>query len=178
MTCIVGIVENEKVTIGCDSAGVDGLSLTVRDDKKIFRNGEFLIGFTSSFRMGQLLQYKLDPPKHHPDDDTFKYMVTEFIEAVRTCLKDGGFAEKEKEAEAGGTFLVGYKNRLFKIQGDYQVGESSHKFDACGCGEELALGSLVTSKDQSPEKRIKEALKAAETFSAGVAAPFHIETLT
>ena len=33
--------------------------------KKVFHNGEFIMGFTDSFRMGQLLQYKLQIPPQH-----------------------------------------------------------------------------------------------------------------
>ena len=68
MTCIVGLVHEGVVYIGGDSAGVAGLSLVVRADEKVLRNGDFLMGFTTSFRMGQLLRYKLDPPRRHPDD--------------------------------------------------------------------------------------------------------------
>lgn len=55
MTCIVGLVENNKVYIGGDSAGVAGLSLMKRADEKVFKKDEFIFGFTSSFRMGQLI---------------------------------------------------------------------------------------------------------------------------
>src|SRR3546814_9779502 len=77
-----------------------------------------------SFRMGQLLAHSFQPPKWHDDYDVYEYMVRDFVEAVRNCLKSGGFATREKEAEAGGTFLVGFKGRLFEIADDYQVGES------------------------------------------------------
>ena len=64
MTCIVGLVHEGTVFIGGDSAGVAGLSLVVRADEKVFRNGDFLMDFTTSFRMGQLLRYNPDsPPK-------------------------------------------------------------------------------------------------------------------
>ena len=75
MTCIVGLVHEGVVYIGGDSAGVAGLSLTVRADEKVFRNSDFLMGFTTSFRMGQLLRYSLKPPRRHPDDDIHQYMV-------------------------------------------------------------------------------------------------------
>lgn len=52
MTCIVGIVDNGKVYMGADSLGVGGLSKRVRKDPKLFRVGEFVFGYTSSFRMG------------------------------------------------------------------------------------------------------------------------------
>ena len=39
MTCIVGLVHEGVVYIGGDSAGVGGMSLTVRADEKVFQNG-------------------------------------------------------------------------------------------------------------------------------------------
>ena len=177
MTCIVGIAEAGKVWIGGDSAGGDSrYGLVVRSDRKVFRNGAFIFGFTSSFRMGQLLAFKLKPPKRHPDDNLMEWMTTEFIDEVRKTLKEGGYAKKDKEEESGGTFLVGCEGRLFVIHSDYQVGESSHGFDAVGCGDMIALGSLYATPATDPKERLLLALRAAETFSAGVRAPFHIET--
>ena len=108
MTCIVGVVHKGTVWIGGDSAGVDeSFGSSARSDAKIFQNGPYLMGFTSSFRMGQLLAYAFDPPKPHDDDDLMRFMVTDFINEARHCLLNGGFAEKKDEVETGGTFLVG-----------------------------------------------------------------------
>lgn len=175
MTAIAGFCDGGKVWIGGDSAGVAGLDLTVRADSKVFRNGDFLFGFTSSFRMGQLLRYKFQPPKQH-DQETYAFMVTAFIDAVRDCLKAGGYAEKEKEAERGGCFLVGYRGRLFRIGSDYQVGEPLDGYDAVGCGDNLSLGSLFATKGMEPQRRMEIALQAAERHSAGVRGPFVMES--
>lgn len=181
MTAIVGLIGDGQIYMGADSAGTDGwLRQVSRADKKVFKRKGMLFGFTSSFRMGQLLQYKLDIPLHDPDKDTFAYMVENFVEAVRTCLKAGGYARKDNEKEEAGTFLVGYKERLFRVDSDYQVGESTGNYDTCGCGSELALGSLYATakiKSMKPRQRVLGALAAAQEFSAGVRAPFHIEVL-
>lgn len=183
MTCIVALKDNGRVFMGADSAGVGGYSRSNRMDPKIYRVGSMLIGFTTSFRMGQLLGYSLTPPHHHADVAIEKYVATVFITAVRDCLKAGGWAEKEKEQEKGGTFLVAYKARIFEIHSDYQVGERAEPYNAVGCGEDLALGSLYTSGISriddavKPRDRIMMALQAAATFSAGVYAPFLIEEL-
>ena len=179
MTCIVGLVDKGQVFIGGDSAGVNTarLSLVVRNDRKVFRNGDFVMGFESSFRMGQLLAFNFDPPKPRVGIDVMTYMVTDFIDAARARMKEGGFARVKEAAEEGGTFLVGYSGRLFHISDDFQVGESSHGFDACGCGDLIALGSLRSTRTWTdPGARVKEALECAETFSAGVRAPFFFET--
>jgi len=174
MTCIVGLVHDGKVLIGGDSAGVGGLDLQLRADQKVWAKDGYAFGFTTSFRMGQLLRYSLHLPKRHPDTDLMQYMVTEFIEAVRKCLKEGGFATKKEDAETGGTFLVGTAGRLFRIDSDYQVGEMTGAFDACGCGESYAKGVLFSNHHLSPNDRVLQALSAAEAMSAGVRGPFHI----
>lgn len=177
MTCIVGFVEGNSVWIGGDSAGVGGYSLSVRADRKVFRNGQMIFGFTSSFRMGQLLRWALTIPDHDPRIDIEKFMTTTFIDAVRECLKSHGCAKKTNEVEEGGTFLVGYKGQLFCIHDDYQVGVSVDGFDAVGCGHEIAKGVLFATPHLLGQERVELALRASEHFSAGVRGPFHHEQL-
>lgn len=172
MTCIVAIAEKGNIWMGADSAGVGGLFLQTRKDPKIYCVGDMLIGFTSSFRMGQVLAYQFNPPNHEKNISIEKYLATVFIDEIRKTYKIAGYAKKESEVESAGTFLLGYRGRIFKILDDYQVAESNQKFDSCGCGVEIALGSLYSTKDLNPKTRILTALKAAESFSAGVRAPF------
>lgn len=181
MTCVVALRHDGVIYMGCDSAGVGGwYSRMKRVDPKIYRVGEMLIGFTTSFRMGQLLGYSLELPKHHADVPIEHWMATDFINAVRRVLKDGGFAEKEKEVEKGGIFLAAYRGRIFEIESDYQVGEREEPYNAVGCGQDLALGALYASERgivTGPRVRVELALEAAAAFSAGVYAPFRIEEL-
>ncbi|MBM2621819.1 hypothetical protein JIG36_40575 [Actinoplanes sp. LDG1-06] len=172
MTAIVGLVEAGAVYIGGDSAGVSGMSLTVRADAKVFRKGPYLFGFTTSFRMGQLIRYSLMLPKPAGDLDAF--MSTTFIDALRDCLKAGGWAAKENDREEGGTFLVGVKGQLYAIYDDYQVAKAADGFAAVGCGEPIALGALHATAHigLEPKRRVLSALEAAERFSAGVRGPF------
>jgi len=181
MTCIVALKTNGgRILMGADSAGVcAGYAFHSRNDPKIYRVGGMLIGFTTSFRMGQLLGYSLSLPAKHDDVSVEKYMATEFIDAVRNCLKTGGWAKKNSEEESGGNFLVAYRGRIFQIFDDYQVSERMEQYDATGCGFELALGSLYTSEGliDNPEIRVRTALQAASSFSAGVSSPFLIKEL-
>lgn len=173
MTCIVGIAEKGKVYLGGDSAGVGGLSITIRSDEKVFKNGQFIMGFTTSFRMGQLLRYKFSPPAQSIGQDDMEYMVVKFIDAVRSCFSNNGFGKMtEKDYNKGGNFLVGYNGVLYNIDSDFQVGIPSTQYDSVGCGTDLALGSLHSTTDKKPQERLKLALEAATAFSAGVAAPY------
>lgn len=142
MTVIVGLAHAGKVYMGGDSAAVEGWNLTLTAAPKVFIRGPFIMGFTSSFRMGQLLEHALTPPEHAPGVHDQTFMVTSFVDAVRSCLKAGGFATKDKEAEAAGTFLVGYRGTLYRVDTDYCVIRPEYQYDACGCGQMIALGSL------------------------------------
>ena len=176
MTCIVGMIDGDDVLIGADSCGGDVKQYVAlhRSDSKVFRRGPFLMGFTSSFRMGQLLRYNLQVPNHPKGMGTHRYMSTCFIDAVRNCLKDGGFAGKKDEVESGGTFLVAYRGKLFSVYSDYQVGEDADGYAAVGCGFAFALGAIHATKGEPAEKRVRKALKAAAKFSAYVMPPFHV----
>lgn len=172
MTCIVGLEDKGLVYIGGDSAGISGLSITVRADEKVFTTGPFIMGFTTSFRMGQLLRYKFDPPNQANGVDDMRYMVTTFIDAVRKCFFDNGFGSKEDNQ--GGTFLVGYKGSLYSIQSDFQVAKPTTGYAAVGCGTDLALGAMFANSKLKPVDRVKNALSAASAFNAGVSPPFTI----
>ncbi|CAJ6179748.1 Uncharacterised protein [Burkholderia pseudomallei] len=175
MTCIVAVKHETGIYMDADSAGVGGWTVWDRLDPKIYRVGPFLIAFTTSYRMGQLLGHSLSVPDHREGVDTFAFMCTTFVDAVRECLKKGGFAHRENEREEGGTFLCAYRGRVFRVESDYQIGESATNFDACGCGQEFALGSLYSTSGMEPEQRVRTALCAAQRFSAGVREPFLIE---
>lgn len=177
MTCIAGVVEGGEVFIGADSAGVDSGSLSIftMTNSKLFRLGEeMLIGYTSSFRMAQLIKYHLEPPIFD-DSDLERQLVTKFIPPLRQCLSEGGFTRKIDGVESGGEFLIGLRGRLFFVDIDFMVGETTHGYGAVGCGMYLALGSLASTKGLPPHGRIIRALEAATLHSAGVRPPFFVD---
>jgi ATP-dependent protease HslVU (ClpYQ) peptidase subunit len=185
MTCIIGFAKEGKVYIGGDSAGVAGYSIQIRGDTKVFRNGPFIMGFTSSFRMGQLLHYVFEPPLHpvmNPDTnpvpmDDMKYMVSVFIPAVRECFKDGGFQKSKDSQDHGGTFIVGYKGQMYEVDGDYQVAKLTDNIASVGCGSDLALGAMYALEHLYPKERIKKSLEIVVHLNSGVRPPFVIEEL-
>jgi ATP-dependent protease HslVU (ClpYQ) peptidase subunit len=180
MTCIVGVTDGKTTWIGGDSLGSNSFSKIVRRDKKVFKlqdTPNAIIGYTSSFRMGQLLMYanNLIDKRDEPDID-HKYLVKTFIPNLIQLFENGGYSRTYSGEKEGGEFLFAYKDKLYKIQSDFQVGESFDNYDACGSGEYFALGSLATTEgsDLTPVERIHKALQAASKFSTGVSAPYYI----
>lgn len=181
MTCVVGLVYQNQVWIGADTAGTNSsLSSARRKDEKVFIREGFIFGFSGSYRAGQLLRWQFSIPNRPKGQGVEEFMNSSFVEGIRSCLKTGGVSEKHYEAEVHrSSFLVGYDKRLFCIEGDYQVGERHEPYNAIGCGDDLALGSMFTTQKalDNPYGRIKMALEAAERFSAGVRRPFTIKMI-
>lgn len=179
MTCIVGLETADGVLLGADSWSDNGWSGERRADEKLFAAGPYVIGFTTSYRMGQLLRYRLALPApvrvhEFSDADLLAFVATEFVDAIRAIFKDGGWGEREKEREKGGAFLVALGGRLFGIEEDHQVMRSAHGYQAVGSGYQLALGSFATSEPLGwePAQRVGAALAAADRHCGGVNGPF------
>lgn len=177
MTCIVACKGESSIVIAGDSAGVAGLNVTIRKDPKVFENGDFCIGFTSSFRMGQILMdTKL--PSNTTGIDDFKFMRTHFVAAIKKAFVKHGFGKEHgDEGHEGGTFIVVFNNTIFEINDDFQVGIPEDRFTSVGSGEEIAKGAMYAALEiygeQNPAIVCEIALKAATRFNAGVRPPFN-----
>lgn len=174
MTCIVGLVHKNKVYIGADSLGSDGFTQEIRIEPKVFKNGDFLIGCTSSFRMIDLLKWKFNPPTLKDGDNVHKFMCTEFVDEIHSLFNENGFSITTEDWKSG-VLLIGVRGRLFKIEEDFQISE--HEYMACGSGAYHAMGAMFCMSRKSPIKDIEKSLESAEFFITSVKRPFVIESI-
>ena len=73
--------------------------------------------------------------------------------------------------------IVGYRGKVYNLQGNFQLVNSSDGYASVGSGSSYALGSLVATKGMSdPRKRVLAALEAS-TRNAGCAPPFVVVTV-
>ncbi len=180
MTCIVGYIDKKKkeIVMGADSIASDGFTKNKIYTPKVFRKGKFIIGYTSSFRMGQLIQYKFKTPVHKKGISTDKYLSTIFIDKLMKCFKDSGYSTVFNNTETGGTFLVGYDGRLFRVQNDNSILEVNEEYASCGSGVYHALGALYVmnkiKNNISINNKVLSALESAEYNVTTVSSPFTI----
>ena len=196
MTCIVAVTDGQTVVIGGDSAAASGQELRIRADPKVFLVGShYAIGFTTSFRMGQILRYGTHLPEPPPEigrDELDRFMVAELVPAVRQAFADHGFAKTarfaspgeasvtEEGQEVGGLFLVGVAGQIFEIRRDYHIARPAVPYSAVGFGSLVALGALhalESCEDLSLKERAAMALAASEAYSPSVRGPFHFVEL-
>lgn len=172
MTCIVGIAKDGIVYLAGDSAlTAEEGHIYVGKRAKVFRNGEIVIGNSGSIRIPQLLEYADLPTVTEPIE---RYMVTEFIPALKKLLKDD--EQKADNPMDDSAFLVGMRGHLFIVYSDFQASESALNYHAIGSASDIALGSLHTTRDSdiAPEQRLWCALNAAHAHNYTVREPFTI----
>lgn len=122
--------------------------------------------------MGQILRHDCILPEPPREKDLHCFMVRDFVPAIRTALKQGGFATTSASQEQGGSFLVAVRGQLFHVEGDYQVG-CPGDYCVTGCGLDIALGALaVTKRWRDPRRRILAVLEATALHCAFVGGPF------
>lgn len=179
MTCIVGVRTAKGVLLGGDSLGSNGWTGTSYQAPKVFRlSRQVAAGFTSSFRMGQLIQHHLTLPTLHGDELT--WAIRELVPVIRDTFKSHGYAHVQNNEESGGVFLLAVCARLFLVQSDYSVLEARLPYDAVGSGEAHALGAMhalykpkAAQTDAAARTFLKTALDAASEFAVGVAPPYN-----
>lgn len=177
MTCIVAIEHEGTVYMGSDRAGSSGWSIGLVEHPKTFTNGAALIGYTTSFRMGQVLQYALDVPSHTLTWDVDRWVATDFAAACRAAFEENVWHRVNEGRAKGGSFLLAIQGRAYEIQEDYSFIRSTVGEYATGSGEDFARGSLCSTRTwDDPEARVLAALEAAAECSPSVAGPFDIVT--
>lgn len=175
MTCIVAIKNSKGVVMGADSCAGSGHRAAAVKTVKIAKVGEYLIGYTSSFRMGQILHHALSTTKHNEKNDILWHIVNVLIPELKSSLRSSGWLETNNGRDSGGEFILAHGNRIFVVQTDFSVLEYEEDFISVGCGEEWAVGALNALRKQKIEEKekLQIALDTAQKFSSYVRAPFH-----
>jgi len=171
VTCIAAVETDNGVWMGGDSAATEGDGLLTVTTSKVFRLPGYVIGYTESFRLGQLIRYRLRPPEQRCDDP-LEHLATGFVDELRKLITKGG-VKGDGPDELDGSLLVAYRGRLYSIESDLAVLAATHPYQAIGCGADLAIGSLASTSGR-PDQRIRLALATAARHSTGVAPPFTI----
>lgn len=181
MTAICGYQEDGKVWIGADSAASNGWHRGATHTWKLVKlsvpsndgSRPLVIGYTTSFRFGQILAHHLTPPIDH-EEGAERYLVRSLVPEIRAVLSTHGWLHKSNERETGGNALIAYRGELHELQDDNSVLRWLDPWAACGSGYEYALGAMATAQGDGGGI-VRAGLSAAALFAPGVMEPFHVE---
>lgn len=162
--------------MGGDRAAVSCSDIRLTAHPKVFKRGEYLLGYTSSFRNGQILEYGIEFPEPL-EDHLDSFMVNSFMPLVKNKFREAECLKVINAEAVGACFLVGVRGNLYTVHEDFQVRRNQPNYDSVGSGSSVALGSLFSTEGMKPKKRVKLALKAASAFITSVSGPFDMEVL-
>jgi ATP-dependent protease HslVU (ClpYQ) peptidase subunit len=170
MTCIVGIADGDSVYMGGDRGVSDDNVILKMSRSKVTQHGDFIIGYSGSLGVGQLMEF-ITYPKVTKATDVYKTIKIDLVEQVKSL-----YESHSRDIEDNGTdWLIGCKGRLFEFSsadwGVLEIQECS-----IGTGSPIALGSLYTSREieDNPIIRITYALNAACELSPTCSLPVDI----
>jgi hypothetical protein len=182
MTLLFGILDNDgEVYLASDSCASDGNeTIESYGNEKVFRNGDFVMGVTGSFRIMNILKYIFVHRSYDEEewDSSFDYMVRSFVPSLMKCLRSNKALIDDKFVKSmDSSILVGFKNNLFVIDTDFHVGTYSWtKFICVGTAAPAAQGALMTCfyENKDVMESIDYGINASLTFSKTVKGPFHV----
>jgi ATP-dependent protease HslVU (ClpYQ) peptidase subunit len=179
MTCVVGLVENNKIYLGGDSlTSIGDRKYTKTLPKVVNKGNKFLIGSAGDVSATQPVLFISDLGiEQTPEQSDMEYMIMNIVEEFRRVLMSRGKIISENgEEHSDVAFLIGYNNKLYHIDPYFSVMVAQCGYDAIGTGQQVALGSLYTTSltNMKAEERIKIALEAAAEHHCDVIPPFKI----
>jgi hypothetical protein len=158
MTLIVGVDlvlgKNKYLYMAGDKCGSNGFTKDLYVKPKIFRRGNLAFGYTSSFRMGQILEYaKIS--KDLPNWEEESNVYTSFVDWAKIAMKEGGYLQDDKGVLAGGTFIFYNGKSLFEVQDDFSILVPEDGLLAVGSGEYHAKAIMRTYMALVKKEQIK-----------------------
>jgi ATP-dependent protease HslVU (ClpYQ) peptidase subunit len=177
MTCVVGLLSEGKVYMGCDtrSRTITSNSEVVNGFfEKIFQKNGFLFGICGNALYFNILKYRFNPPTRPTKVPELKYLKTLFVNKIQDCLKEAKYLEKDENV----SILLG-SDKLYCIDSIYNVVEIKDPYFSIGSGSDYALRALEATRqlDLTPKERIELALKEACKFDNACSPPFIIKEL-
>lgn len=183
MSLIVGVVYKDQVWMGSDSYLEHNQTSFTLKRPKIVRKHEpeskrsVLLGVVGDAMLFDIAERceMMDRPE---GADIYKHVCNGIAQPlIETIHARGNALRLTGKNWPSGRFMIGYEGRIFIIDRQFYVVETTDADNAIGAGEDSARGALYAVAKGAPKKRIEMALQAGQKFSSYVCGPFHIEKL-
>ena len=194
MTCIIAHTDGVSSFIAGDKLGSNGFTKTVQTEPKVFEK-EFIklhddgltrtkevmaLGYTTSFRMGQLLNYNLNLPEQDASQTFSQYLVIKVIPIILQMFKEEWGARDASQDVGGGQFIILHNHTIYEVQEDFSVLQPKTRITAVGSGTYHAIAAMqayieVENESKKPlHERIKSIFKIVSDNVTSVSEEFDV----
>jgi len=152
MTCITALKYGSDVFFACDSQNTDS-RIHYRSHPKWIEEKGVVVAVSGDSYVRTLIEVKCPFQGDVTRDNVMAFSIT-----LRTTLPN----------DLNFTILIGGNSSLFRITKDFEIIEVL-EYDAIGSGQEVALGSLYSTRiNINAGFRVEDAVRAAIEWKAGV----------
>ena len=177
MTCIIAFKDtmNNVFLIG-DKCGSNGNTKDICVEPKVFHKNGFMIGYTTSFYMGQLLKHVWEVPEKNDSEGVDYYLHNTIRKSLINMFKINNFGEHENGYNIGDFILI-YDSRIFTVYADMQIFE--HKYlSSVGCGDVAARAAIEAYLNSGvsiqPEDMLTSTMEIVSNICCGVSKDYDI----
>lgn len=144
MTCIVAFktTDNSIILAGDYMASNTHSARRVAMPKVFLKSDNCAIGFTDSFRMGQILEHLWSLPPRLEGMTDSEYVFTMLVQSIKETLNSYGYGGKHGLEEQGGNFILVYNDRIYEVQRNFSLLDFDDEVVAVGCGDDAAYGAM------------------------------------
>lgn len=181
MTLIATIKTRDSIIFAADRASFDNSHIwrtrgMYSSSAKIVHTGNMIAGCTGAKSVVNLLRYKVKF-SYVEDQNPEEYLVNTFVPAWRKVLEEAGQTSKESDGTDSydGRLMIGIigeSPELFLVDTCGGVTLIADEYAAVGSPSSIALGALAVTSSRQPERRLRDALFAAEYWTGEAIRPF------
>ena len=183
MTVVIGYVNKKarEVIMGADKCASNSLERNTLASSKIYQpaeNPNFLVGIAGDPRVHQLIKAFLTFPREAElEVDQIeideKFIVKVIIPQINKILLDQHYYDPDLNSSS---IMIAYKDKVWKINGGYQLISFEENFLTMGSGQFSARGVLVTLEESNmrPMNKVIKALTLSTRMAIGVEGPYDI----
>ncbi len=172
MTCVAAIEDGKRVWLAADTGVSSDDGWTDNTHGKIWKHAPGVaFGVAGAANAMQLVRYRLRAPRRPAGMDGMRWCITRLVPALKKILKD---EVRDADGNLDFEMVVAVDGRAFLIDDGLAVLQAPRGYTAIGCGRDIALGALFSTKRQSPKARVCKAVEAACTHSNACALPLEV----
>ena len=195
MTVVIALKDkkNNDVIIGSDTMVSGANTFRKMDIPKFFvkeistgswdkDKEKIVLGEAGSVTVLEYMKRVYKPPVWDKKKETFNtYMLNKFFPGFKKLLEDKIYVEKYEKnnsvIDLGTKLIVIYKNEIYSMFRSMGFERHTEEYVCIGSGEEVALGSLYSSRDLEPKLRVNDAVMAAGELTMYVNTDVHIDSV-
>jgi ATP-dependent protease HslVU (ClpYQ) peptidase subunit len=178
MTCIIAY-KNKKgnVVLAGDKMGSNGYTHSTVKEPKVFKkgnSGEFMFGWSGSFRMAQILNHLWVAPKRKVDQGHTDYIYSDVIPSFIKTFDDNRFGKDN----VYGFFIMVFEGHIYEVQENMSILERERNTVSVGSGQDYAVAAVdvLLNYEEVDKTILKKAYEVVNGNVDGVTKEFDFIT--